>query len=274
MTAYLGSALALSAFYGVVFFAERCERFRFRVLPYRRRFLGTDLVWYLIVVGMSGVSVLLVQPFLEQIAVEPIAGLVRGLPAAGRFLLALLLFDVVSYAVHRGLHRSELLWNIHKVHHSSLELDALATTRQHLMENAVRFIPGQVIMFLIGIPPAQVAPAVAVGAAWAVVDHSNLDLDLRMLERWVVTPRLHRRHHVPSTTNCNFGGVSSIWDRMFGTFLSIDTADDERFGCPGEVDTYPQRFADAVRRPPRDIAARLSARGSGHDRTVVGTGRR
>lgn len=260
MAAFLASAGFLTALYAVVFVLERIPRLSFRPMSFRRRFLLTDLTWYGIVVGMSALSVLLLRPMFDRVAIEPVARAVRDLPAPVLFVLALLLFDLVAYGVHRALHRSDVLWSLHKVHHSSLELDGIAATRQHMMENMVRFLPSQFVMFLIGIPTAQVAPAVALGAAFAIFEHSNLRIEARWPEALVVTPRTHRRHHVPSTTMTNYGGVFTIWDRLFGTFVSKDTTDDERFGCPGEVDSYPQRFADAARRPPRDIARLLRGR--------------
>jgi sterol desaturase/sphingolipid hydroxylase (fatty acid hydroxylase superfamily) len=260
MRSFVTSAALLSSLYALVFVIERLPAARFRPLPYRRRYALTDITWYALVVGMSAVSVFLLRPAFDRVAVGPVARVVRELPALGRFAFALLLFDVVSYGVHRAMHRSDVLWNIHKVHHSTLELDALAATRQHLLENMIRFLPGQIAMFLVGIPTAQVAPAVAVGAAFAVFTHSNLRIDLRIMDKVFITPRLHRRHHVPSTAMCNYGGVFNVWDRLFGSFISLDTGADERFGCAGEVDTYPQRFRDAVRRPPHDIAAHLHSR--------------
>ena len=47
----------------------------------------------------------------------------------------------------------------------------------------------------------------------------------------------------------NYGGILTIWDRLAGTLVRADTAPDERYGVPGEIDTYPQRFADAFRAP-------------------------
>src|SRR5438874_496450 len=198
MRPFLTSAAVLSSLYALVFVIERRPRTRFRDLPYRRRYFLTDLTWYALVVGMSAIGVFVLRPFFDRIAVRPVARLVRDLPPLGRFAIALLIYDLVSYGVHRGMHRSDLLWSIHKVHHSTLELDGLAATRQHLLENMIRFLPGQVAMFLLGIPTAQIAPAVAVGAAFAVITHSNLNVDLRIMEKLFITPRLHRRHHVPT----------------------------------------------------------------------------
>ena len=89
----------------------------------------------------------------------------------------------------------------------------------------------------------------AIAAIYGVSNHSNLGLNLRWLEPVLVTPRLHRRHHVPSTTQTNYGGIFTIWDRLFGTLVRRDTEPDERFGVPGEIDTYPQAFVPAFRRP-------------------------
>ncbi len=261
MTSFLGSLAVLSCIYVAVFVCERIPNLSFRNLPVRRRFFATDVVWYLTVIGMSAIAVFLIRPLLEGLTIGPIARQIGDLPAVGRFAIALFLFDFVAYFVHRGLHTSDFLWSVHKVHHSSLELDGLATTRQHMFENMLRFLPGQVAMFLIGIPVAQIAPATAVFAAYSVIDHSNLNLDVRWMERLLITPRLHRRHHIPSiSATHNYGGVFSIWDRVFGTLESMDTAPHERFGCPGEVDTYPQRFFDAVRQPPRDMKRVLASR--------------
>ena len=141
----------------------------------------------------------------------------------------------MSFLVHRCLHRYDALWNIHKVHHSTLELDGFATTRTHMIENMLRFVPSQALLFLIGMPVSVVAATVAIAAIYGVSNHSNLGIDLRWIEPVLVTPRLHRRHHVPSTTQNNYGGILTIWDRLAGTLV--------------RADTDPRR---ALRRPRRD----------------------
>jgi sterol desaturase/sphingolipid hydroxylase (fatty acid hydroxylase superfamily) len=254
------SVLVLSGFYVAVSFVERRPAVRFRILPKVRPYLGTDVAWYGVAVLASAVSVFVFRPQLAKLAVAPVARVVEAMPGALRFVLALLVFDLVSFLVHVGLHRSDRLWSVHKVHHSSLQLDALATTRTHMFENLARFVPAQAVLFLIGMPAAVVAPAVAVAAAFGVSNHSNVGLDLGWAERLFVTPRLHRRHHVPATTQHNYGTMFTIWDRLFGTLLQLDTTPDERFGVPGEIDSYPQRFGPAFRQPLLEVrSARSSA---------------
>ena len=65
--------------------------------------------------------------------------------------------------VHRALHRHDRLWNVHKVHHSTLELDGFATPRTHTVENLVRFVPSQAVLFPMGMPVTVVAASVANG---------------------------------------------------------------------------------------------------------------
>jgi sterol desaturase/sphingolipid hydroxylase (fatty acid hydroxylase superfamily) len=246
---FVASVAALTGFYAVVAGLERVPRLRFRALPSPRPYLSTDAAWYLVAVAATAISVFVFRPQLAKLAIAPVAREVRALPGAAQLLVALVVFDFASFALHVGLHRSNALWNVHKVHHSTLHLDGFATTRAHMFENFVRFVPAQAVLFIIGIPTGLVTPAVAIAAAYGISNHSNLGTNLRWVEAILVTPRLHRRHHIPATTDHNFGAVFTVWDRMFGTLLRRDTAPVERFGVPGEIDTYPQHFAAAVREP-------------------------
>ena len=60
----------------------------------------------------------------------------------------------------------------------------------------------------------------------------------------------------------------TIWDRLFGSLVRVDTTDDERFGVPGEIDTYPQRFADAFRQPLEDVRRQRALPSSQLERTT------
>ena len=248
MSFFVGFGLLTAVILGV-FVIERQPALRFRALPFRRPFLGTDVAWFLVAGIASAITAFVFRPQLEKLAVGPASRVVGGLPLAARILVAVVVFDFISYTVHRGLHRSDFLWNFHKVHHSSLSLDGLATTRAHMFENFIRFLTPQFVLFLIGMPVAQVTGAVAVYAIWGVFNHSNLGIDLRWTEPIFITPRMHRRHHIPSTSQNNFGTIFSLWDRCFGQLVAIDTAPDEHFGIPGETDPFPQTFIPAVREP-------------------------
>jgi lathosterol oxidase len=246
---FVASVAALSVVYLVVGKLERAPAVRFRRLPSPRPYLATDLAWYGLAVAATAISVFLFRPMLANLTIAPVRGALAGLPPVVELLIAIVVFDGVSFVVHRCLHRYDPLWNIHKVHHSTLHLDGFATTRTHMMENMLRFVPGQALLFLVGMPVTVVASTVAVAAIYGVSNHSNLGIDLRWIEGLLVTPRLHRRHHVPSTTQNNYGAIFTFWDRLSGTLVRRDTTDNERYGVPGEIDSYPQRFVPGFRQP-------------------------
>jgi sterol desaturase/sphingolipid hydroxylase (fatty acid hydroxylase superfamily) len=254
----------LSGVYLIVSVLERAPALRFRTLTTPRPYLATDAAWYVVALVATAVSAFVFRPQLAKLAIRPLARGLHDLPLVAKLLIGLVVFDFVSYAVHLALHRSDALWNVHKVHHSTLELDGFATTRAHMLENLVRFVPGQALLFLVGMPATVVTPTVTIYAIFGVSNHSNLGIDLRRAETLFVTPRLHRRHHIPETSQQNFGTVFTIWDRVFGSLAARETADAERFGVPGEVDTYPQHFAAAFREPlvqtRRQVGAKRAAK--------------
>jgi sterol desaturase/sphingolipid hydroxylase (fatty acid hydroxylase superfamily) len=246
---FVVSLAALTGVYLVVGFLERRPALQLRTLPSPRPYLATDVGWFMTAMIATVTSVFVLRPQLSKLRLGPIRHALAGLPVVGKVLIGLIVFDFVSFVVHLCLHRFGPLWAVHKVHHSSLHLDGLATARTHMLENMLRFVPGQAFLFLVGMPVPAVTATVAIAAIYGVSNHSNVGIDLRWLEPVFVTPRLHHRHHVPSTSQSNYGVVFTIWDRLFGTLVRRDTAPSERFGVPGEIDSYPQHFLAAFRQP-------------------------
>jgi sterol desaturase/sphingolipid hydroxylase (fatty acid hydroxylase superfamily) len=118
-----------------------------------------------------------------------------------------------------------------------------------MLEHMVRNVPAIATLFALGFSTRTISLAVAVYALFAVYGHSNLDVDLRGFERLFISPRLHRLHHIPATTQNNFGTVLSIWDRVARKLVSLDASPADELGVPGERDTFPQHFAAAAREP-------------------------
>jgi sterol desaturase/sphingolipid hydroxylase (fatty acid hydroxylase superfamily) len=250
------SAGAVAALFLSVALLERSPRLRLRPSPFLRRYLSTDAAWYAITTAVNTTAAFLLLPTLRELAVPGVRHSIGHLPWAARFALAVVLYDCFSFLVHVGLHKSETLWTVHKVHHSSRHLDWLATTRAHLMENLVRQVSAQLPLFALGMTAAVVSPTLVAYAAFAVLGHSNLRFRSKWVELLFVTPRIHRIHHVPATSQCNFGTIFTVWDRMFARFLSVDPQPDEPLGVPGEIDAYPQRLLPAFRRPFQELRRR------------------
>jgi len=158
---------------------------------------------------------------------------------------AILVLDLLGYAVHRTLHSTLPLWRLHALHHSDTSLDVSTTVRHH---------PGETIVtaFVVGIGGALMGCSALEVAAYGVLEnvvqlvgHADIRLPafVARASGWVfVTPQFHRIHHSSSRpeTDSNYGQVFSFWDKLFGTFGGF--ADEAR----GPVEYGLQNFRDEV----------------------------
>jgi sterol desaturase/sphingolipid hydroxylase (fatty acid hydroxylase superfamily) len=112
------------------------------------------------------------------------------------------------------------------------------------------------LLIVAGAPLDAVAIGGGVFTAWAVLNHSNLRFGSGVLETVLVTPRFHRAHHVPETSDRNLGTILTIWDRMRGTTAPGVSEPTAVFGVPQEVHTYPQTWLRQLFEPMRRIVGR------------------
>ena len=222
---------------------ERSPRCRFRGSSLFRRFFLTDFI-YLLTGFVAGGS--LAPVYIEHGSqwVEASFGFPRltavNLPLPVSAVLALAALDAGNYAAHYLLHRFEWSWAFHKIHHSSPQLDWLAAFRSHLAEQILRRLLAPILLILLGFPREAVIIAGAVLIAWIMFTHSNLRVNLRFLEPVLITPRLHRIHHIYDSSAKNLGTIFCFWDRLRGTLVLSETNDEIQFGN-GEAN-YPQNW--------------------------------
>ena len=259
------TAAVLTGAYLGVWALEHIPGLRFRKAPWLRRYVPTDLAWYLVALAAVAVTGILLRPQLQRLRVGPVASAFDPLPGYIKLAVAVVAYDLVAFSVHVAVHHSDTLWKVHKVHHYPRALDGLATTRTHMMELLLRNIPAQLVLSRSVQISRLVATTVLIYALFALLGHSNLNPPTRRLEWLFITPRLHRLHHIPATTQHNFGTIFSVWDRSFGLLSRRDASVDEPTGVPGEITTYPQRFVAELRAPFREMrdAKRSHARPHG-----------
>lgn len=131
--------------------------------------------------------------------------------------------DMVVYWQHRMFHRIPLLWRLHAVHHTDLDLDASSGVRFHPIEIALSMVIKMAAVAASGTDVRAVVIFEMLLNATAVFNHSNVampdsvDVVLRLL---LVTPDMHRVHHTThfDEQNSNFGFNMPWWDRLFGTY--------------------------------------------------------
>ena len=152
-------------------------------------------------------------------------GLFNALSFSGppAVLAGILLLDLTIYAQHRLFHRTPILWRIHRMHHTDLDLDVSSGTRFHPVEIALSLAIKLVAVAILGIAPQAVLLFEIILNACSMFSHANRELP-PAVDRWlrlvVVTPDMHRVHHsvIVRETDSNFGFNVPWWDRLFGSY--------------------------------------------------------
>jgi sterol desaturase/sphingolipid hydroxylase (fatty acid hydroxylase superfamily) len=149
------------------------------------------------------------------------------------FLVAFLLLDFLYYAVHRCQHAVPFLWRFHALHHSDPDVDVTTSVRHHPVEYLLATGFYWIAVLALDIPVVVVMSHALTVFAAAAVTHGNTRLPgwlERLLQPMVITLDLHLVHHSVSLdeANANFGAVLSVWDRLFGTYLRLPRAQQDR----------------------------------------------
>jgi sterol desaturase/sphingolipid hydroxylase (fatty acid hydroxylase superfamily) len=143
-------------------------------------------------------------------------------------IAGLLLMDFFgAYVPHYIEHRVKPLWMIHLVHHSDQKVDTTTANRHHPLESVVRFVFTLIGVLVIGAPMGIVMLYQSMSLVATQFNHANISLP-KKLDKWlsyvIVSPDMHKVHHhfVLPYTDSNYGNIFSIWDRLFGTFMTMD----------------------------------------------------
>lgn len=187
--------------------------------------------WFanLAIIVLNPLSVRLVFPIvpvgMALLSQERNWGLLNNmdLPYWFEVVIGVIVLDFTIYLQHVLHHAVPVLWRLHMVHHSDLDIDVTTGMRFHPFE----------ILLSLGIKIAAVAvigpPVLAVLIfeialnSTTLFNHSNIHMPEamdRVLRVFVVTPDMHRVHHsvIIRETNSNYGFNLPWWDRLFGTY--------------------------------------------------------
>lgn len=195
----------------------------------------------------SNVVVDLFNNFLGSFGIKNLVAInISTWPHFVQLLALLVVRDFIQWWVHRLLHRSPVLWEFHKVHHSVEQMGFAAHLRFHWMENIVyrslEYIPLAMIGF--GISDFFIVHifTLAVGH----FNHSNIKVNLGPLKYVFNNPQMHIWHHAKNLPDdrkygVNFGQTFSIWDYLFSTDYIPYSGKDIPLGFPG-MEKFPKKF--------------------------------
>jgi len=139
--------------------------------------------------------------------------------SAAPWAIAAVGVDFLYYWWHRLSHEVNLLWAAHVVHHQSEDYNLAVALRQAILTSftlQLFYLP----LALLGVPTIVFATVNAVSTLYQFWIHTELVGELGWLEEWINTPSLHRVHHAinPQYLDKNYGAISVVWDRLFGTY--------------------------------------------------------
>jgi sterol desaturase/sphingolipid hydroxylase (fatty acid hydroxylase superfamily) len=145
---------------------------------------------------------------------------VSSLPWVVQFFMAILLADLVEYAIHRTMHEVKFFWPIHAVHHSVEYMDWLAGSRLHFLEPLVTRTLVLIPAFVLGIAKEPLVLYIVFAGFQAGLIHSNIGWDLGPFKYVFCSPRYHHWHHSSDeeAIDKNYAAHLPVIDWIFGTF--------------------------------------------------------
>ena len=150
------------------------------------------------------------------------------LPLSLYMIFGVLFLDLIgAYLPHYVQHKVKFLWKIHLVHHSDHKVDTTTANRHHPFESVVRYLFTLLGVTLLGANMGLVFLYQSLSVVLSQFNHANINIKNKIdkfLSFFIVTPNMHKVHHhyVMPYTDSNYGNIFSFWDRLFGTFKSLN----------------------------------------------------
>lgn len=199
---------------------------------FKWRFIRHEVIWTIINVVVSAFTLGAMKTYLVQNGYivynsEPASAWVIVL----EFALYFFLFDTWFYWGHRLMHVEPIYKWVHKTHHISTSTNPLTSTSINPIE---AFINGSMVpVFMMaatllsahvdGISPIHTATVALIAPTSILMGfyvHSGFEFLPRWwnkfwLTKWFISATFHDQHH--RYFSGNFGGYTTIWDRICGT---------------------------------------------------------
>jgi sterol desaturase/sphingolipid hydroxylase (fatty acid hydroxylase superfamily) len=184
---------------------------------------ANDLIFLLLnglVVKLGLIAIVVASLFVAaQIVPASVQDTVGALPFWIQIPLIILLSDLGIYWIHRMFHAVPWLWRFHEIHHSSEELDWLAATRVHPVDQILTRGAPLLVVIALGFSVWSISVCALLFHWQAFLVHSNVRIGFGPLRLLLVSPAFHHWHHSRDgeARDKNFAGQLSFLDALFGT---------------------------------------------------------
>ena len=168
-------------------------------------------------------------------------------PIGLQLVVFFVILDFVQWLTHVLLHKYEVLWRFHKVHHSVKEMGFAAHLRYHWMEN-ILYKPLKTlgVMVLGGFEPEQAYIVHFIAITIGHLNHANIRITWGPFKYILNNSVMHLYHHMKALPEnklkgINFGISLSIWDFLFKTNYVPDENGEIELGFSNE-ESFPKGF--------------------------------
>lgn len=184
-------------------------------------------------------------------------------------LVTILIADMIFYWTHYMMHKTEIGWAIHKVHHSAQVLTPWTRPREHFIAGWIWALGPAVGLSLSGgifawvfngnITQITIMNVGIFSVLYALngnFRHYHVSFRYpRWLELWLQSPGMHHTHHsyLEKHWDTNLGLVTSIWDRMMGTIYIADKDEATPWGLQPKDQAEYTTLRDNLVTPFREI---------------------
>ncbi len=201
-------------------------------------FVCNSILYAIILVPFAGLSIFIsaqVQQALQSIASPN--ELITLSPVGATMLFSIVLAlvaDFATFLAHFVMHKSPLLWEFHKVHHSAEVLNPITVYRMHPLDDILTMIVGGCLLggadaLLRFFITPDGYPYMLYGLSIVTFLFYLFGYNLRHSHVWVsygermsnifISPAQHQIHHSKARRHWdkNYGFIFAFWDRMFGS---------------------------------------------------------
>jgi sterol desaturase/sphingolipid hydroxylase (fatty acid hydroxylase superfamily) len=188
-----------------------------------RRAWGNDVIFLLLngmIIKLGLIAVIVATVFAAAwIVPASFRVMVGGLPYWVQIPAVIVLSDLGFYWTHRLFHAVPWLWRFHSIHHSIEELDWLAASRVHPVDQILTKGVSLVPVFALGFSEWVIGIYALLYQWQSVLIHSNVRVGFGPLRFLFVSPQFHHWHHSNhrEARDRNFAGQLAFLDALFGS---------------------------------------------------------
>jgi sterol desaturase/sphingolipid hydroxylase (fatty acid hydroxylase superfamily) len=140
-----------------------------------------------------------------------------GWPVWAAAGLGLLVYELLAYAYHRGMHSIDTWFRVsHQMHHSAERLDVYGAFWFSPLDIVGWTLLPSVALTLLGLPPTAATTTILVITFLGIFQHANVRTP-RWLGYVVQRPESHTIHHARGVHAKNYADLPLV-DMLFGTF--------------------------------------------------------